>query len=123
MAAHKAPRPQAPAGPAGFLRGHQVARVLAVAVPLAMFLVWWGIWGTHGDLISEREVSAVVLSDEGKTCLVRVDSGQEVRIIKPRNVIAGMRLRMRRSEYDNGELRFDLIGRELADADAGATGQ
>jgi hypothetical protein len=42
---------------------------------------------------------------------VRVDSGQQVRVIKPRNVIRGMRLRMRRTEYDDGELRFDVIGR------------
>lgn len=121
--ARKAPRAQVPAGPAGFLRGHQVARVLAVAVPLAMFLVWWGIWGTHGEVVSEREVAAVVLSDEGKTCLVRVDSGQEVRIIKPRNVTVGMRLRMRRVEYDNGQLRFDLVGRDTAMEEGAAAEQ
>ena len=112
--ARKAPREQAAAVSGGFLRGHQVARVLAVAVPLAMFLVWWGIWGTHGDVVSENEVVAVVLSDEGKTCLVRVESGEEVRIIKPRNVTVGMRLRMQRREYENGELRFDLLGRDTA---------
>ena len=112
--ARKAPREQAAAVSGGFLRGHQVARVLAVAVPLAMFLVWWGIWGTHGDVVAENEVVAVVLSDEGKTCLVRVESGEEVRIIKPRNVTVGMRLRMQRREYENGELRFDLLGRDTA---------
>lgn len=111
------------AAPAGFLRGHQVARVLAVAVPLAIFLVWWGIWGAHGDLVSELEVAAIVTRDDGKTCVVRVESGQEVRIIKPRNVVVGMRLRMRRSEYDNGELRFDLIGRDVAGEDGGVAGE
>jgi hypothetical protein len=105
-------KPREPATPAaGFLRGHQVARVLAVAVPLTMFLLWWSIWGTHGDVVSTREVPAIVLRDEGKTCLVRVESGEEVRIIKPRNVTVGMRVRMLRSEYDNGDLRFDLITR------------
>jgi hypothetical protein len=103
-----------PAPPGGFLRGHQVSRLLAVAVPLGMFLVWWSIWGTHGDVVSQREVTAVVLEDEGKTCLVRVESGQQVRIIKPRNATVGMRLRMRRSEYDNGDLRFDLVGRDTS---------
>jgi hypothetical protein len=89
--------------------------VLGVAVPLAMFLVWWGVWGTRGDEISVTEVTAVVISDDGKTCLVRVESGEQVRIIKPRNVTNGMRLQMRRTEYDNGELRFDLVGRAEAD--------
>jgi hypothetical protein len=98
-------------GADGFFRGHQVSRVLGVAVPLAIFLVWWGVWGVRGEVISETEVTAVVVSDDGKTCLVRVDSGQQVRVIKPRNVIRGMRLRMRRTEYDDGELRFDVIGR------------
>jgi hypothetical protein len=110
MPARRRPR-ETPTPTAGFLRGHQVARLLAVAVPLSMFLVWWSIWGAHGDLVSAREVPAIVLRDEGKTCLVRVESGEEVRIIKPRNVTAGMRVRMLRSEYDNGELRFDLITR------------
>lgn len=99
----------------GFLRGHQVARALAVAVPLAIFLVWWGIWGRQGEVVSVSEVSAVVIRDEGKTCLVRVESGQEVRIFKPRNVTLGMRLRLRRSEDEDGQLRFDLIGRDAAD--------
>jgi hypothetical protein len=95
----------------GFFRGHQVSRVLGVAVPLAMFLVWWGVWGMQGDVIAETEVTGVVLSDDGKTCLVKVDSGEQVRILKPRNVTAGMRLRLRRTEYEDGELRFDLVGR------------
>jgi hypothetical protein len=95
----------------GFFRGHQVSRVLGVAVPLAMFLVWWGVWGARGEVIAISEVTAEVVSDDGKTCLVQVESGQQVRIIKPRNVTTGMRLRMRRTEYDDGELRFDLIGR------------
>jgi uncharacterized OB-fold protein len=85
-----------------------VARVLAIAVPLAMFLVWWGVWGGGGEVTSVSEVAAVILRDEGKTCLVRVDSGEEVRIIKPRNLRVGMRVNMTRTEYDNGELRFDL---------------
>jgi hypothetical protein len=107
----------------GFFRGHQVSRVLGVAVPLAMFLVWWGVWGTHGDEISVTEVTAVVISDEGKTCLVRVESGEQVRIIKPRNVTNGMRLQMRRTEYDNGELRFDLVGRAGPDRQSEAAGE
>jgi hypothetical protein len=105
-------------GADGFLRGHQVSRVLGVAVPLAMFLVWWGVWGARGDVVSVTEVSAVVVSDDGKTCLVRVDSGEQVRILKPRQVVTGMRLRLRRTEHEDGELRFDLIGRAESEAAA-----
>ena len=84
-------------------------------MPLAMFLVWWGVWGSRGEVISVREVTAVVLSDDGKTCLVQVESGQQVRIIKPRNAAVGMQLRMRRTEYDDGELRFDAVAGGGAD--------
>jgi hypothetical protein len=93
----------------GFFRGHQVSRVLGVAVPLAMFLVWWGVWGLGGDVISVTEVTAEVVSDDGKTCLVKVESGEQVRILKPRNATIGTRLQLRRTEYDDGELRFDPI--------------
>jgi hypothetical protein len=91
----------------GFMRGHQVSRVLGIAVPLCIFLVWWGLWGDPGKVTSESEVSAVVIKDEGRTCLVRVASGQQVRVLKPRNAHEGTKLRMRRTEYSNGELRFE----------------
>jgi hypothetical protein len=96
----------------GFFRGHQVSRLLGVAVPLAMFLVWWGMWGARGEVISVTEITAVVEQTDLKTCLVRVASGQQVRVLKPRNVTVGTRLRMRRTEYDDGELRFETIGSE-----------
>jgi hypothetical protein len=59
---------------------------------------------------SVTEVEAVMISDDGKTALVQVDTGQHVRILKPANLRKGVRLRMRRTEYKDGELRFDLIG-------------
>jgi len=95
----------------GFFRGHQVSRVLGVAVPLAMFLVWWGVWGLGGDVVSVTEVTAEVVSDDGRTCLVKVESGEQVRILKPRNVTKGMRLQLRRTEYEDGELHFEPIVR------------
>jgi hypothetical protein len=35
-----------------------VARVLAIGVPLAMFLLWWGIWGGHAEVESVSETTA-----------------------------------------------------------------
>jgi len=93
----------------GFARGHSVARVLGIAIPLCMFLAWWGIWGGHAEVRSVSETSAIVQQCEGQTCLVRVVSGEQVRIFRARNLAAGMRVRMTRTEFDDGELRFDLI--------------
>jgi hypothetical protein len=98
----------------GFLRGHQVARVLGVAVPLAIFLVWWSFQGGTAEIVSESEVQGVVISDDGRTCLVQIESGERVHVIKPRDIRQGMTLRMRRTEYDNGDLRFDPVATRKA---------
>ena len=93
----------------GFARGHSVARVLGIGIPLAMFLAWWGIWGGHADVKSVSETIATVQSCEGRTCLVRVATGEQVRIFRARNMSPAMQVRMTRTEYADGELRFDLI--------------
>ncbi|HXC59558.1 MAG TPA: hypothetical protein VN645_09585 [Steroidobacteraceae bacterium] len=102
-----------PANDSGFQRGHQVSRVLAVAVPLAMFLVWWGIWGT-GEVKSVSETTAVVTQVDRRTCLVRIATGEQVRIIKERDLREGMTVRMRRTDYTRGKPRFELITAPLS---------
>ncbi len=94
---------------AGFARGHSVARLLGIGIPLGMFLVWWGIWGGHAEVKSVSETTAAVLDCEGRTCTVRVATGEQVHILKARNLAVGMQVRMTRTEYTDGELRFDLI--------------
>jgi hypothetical protein len=86
-----------------------VARVLGIAIPLTMFLVWWGVWGNQGKVTAVSETTAVVIRDEGRTCLVRVVTGEEVRVFRPLNLREGMTVRMTRTQYRSGELRFDLI--------------
>lgn len=103
--------PEGTAATDGFLRGHQVARVLGMAIPLAMILVWWGVWGTTGKVKSVSETTAVVIRADERICLVRVVTGEEVRLFRPRNVREGMTVRMTRTEYHNGELRFELVTR------------
>lgn len=95
----------------GFLRGHQLARILGIAVPLIMIAVWWGVWGSHGKVESVSETSGVIVRVEAHTCMVQVASGEQVRVFKPRNAREGMQVRMIRTEYRNGELRFDLVTR------------
>lgn len=83
--------------------------MLGIAVPLVMILVWWGVWGNHGKVKSVSETTAVVIRDEGHTCLMRVATGEEVRVFRPANLREGMTVRVTRTEYRGGELRFDLI--------------
>lgn len=102
-------REQRAVAAAGFARGHSVARVLGIGIPMGMFLVWWGIWGGHADVESVSETTAEVLSCEGRTCRVRVASGEQVHVLKARNLAAGRKVRMTRTQYSDGELRFELI--------------
>jgi hypothetical protein len=92
-----------------FAEGHRVSRVLAIGVPLAIFLVWWGWNGGARKLKSETEVSGTVIRDDGKTGLVRAQSGEEARVVMPGKAEPGTVVRLRRNEYDNGDLRFDLL--------------
>jgi hypothetical protein len=102
-------RARPPAEVSGFARGHSVARVLAVGIPLIMFMLWWGIWGGRAKLDSVSETEAKVLSCEGQTCLLRVITGEQVRVLKARNLAVGMTVRVTRTVLSGGELRFELI--------------
>ncbi len=100
----------------GFARGHSVARVVGIGVPLGLFLLWWGIWGRPAETRSVSETTAKVLACEGRTCTVRIATGEQVYILKARNLEVGMTVRMTRTEYTDGELRFDLVTRPPAAA-------
>jgi hypothetical protein len=93
----------------GFAEGHRVSRVLAIGVPLAIFLVWWGWNGGARKLKVATEVSGTVIRDDGKTGLVRAQSGEEARVVMPGKLESGAVVRLRRNEFDNGDLRFDLL--------------
>lgn len=97
----------------GFERGHRIARVLAIAVPLAMVLAWWGLSG-HGKIKSVSETTAVVTHLDTRTCLVRIPTGQQVRILRAAGLSEGMTVRMKRIEYTDGTLRFELITAPLS---------
>jgi hypothetical protein len=92
----------------GFVRGHRVARILGIAVPLAIVLVWWGVWGGQGKVAEVTNVSGVVIKDDGKTCLVRAGTGQTVRILCPGARKQGDVLQLRQTRYESGELRYAL---------------
>jgi hypothetical protein len=92
----------------GFVRGHRVARILGIAVPLVIVLVWWGIWGGQGNVARVTTVSGVVMQDDGKTCLVRAGTGQTVRILCPGTRKKGELLKLRQTLYESGELRYAL---------------
>lgn len=92
----------------GFFEGHRVARLLAVAVPAAIFLVWWGVRGDRGEVVSIELVDGVVVEQSGKTCLIRTLAGEDTRLLCPKNTARGSTLRLQRMHHESGELRFAL---------------
>jgi hypothetical protein len=92
----------------GFFRGHQVARALAIAVPLSVFLIWWGIWGRQGEVETITEVAGEVVQVDGKTCLVRTKTMQTARLLCPKTLRQGMPVRLTQTRFESGELRLAL---------------
>lgn len=93
----------------GFVRGHSVARVLAIAVPLVVLAIWWGSRNDHGAVSSITEVPAVVVRIEGRTCLVRLQTGEQVRIIRWPELREGLAIRLARTQYKDGAIRYRMI--------------
>jgi hypothetical protein len=102
----------------GFLRGHQVSRVLGVAVPVAVFLVWWGWSGGRGDVVAEAIETGRVVERSGKTCLVETAGGERTRLWCPPRMEAGTAVRIRRLTHESGELRFELVQNAAKRGDA-----
>ncbi len=92
----------------GFADGHRLARVLAIAVPLGLFLLWWALRGGPGEIIEESEVAAVVIERKDRTCLIRSAQNEEARLLCPELMEAGMNVQLTRSLYDSGEIRYAL---------------
>lgn len=93
----------------GFATGHGVARLVAMALPVVMFLVWWRMQGDHGEVVARSEASAVVEQVEGRTVMVRVATGERVRILHLFPMHNGMPLRMQRLQYEDGKVRFEPV--------------
>lgn len=99
----------------GFARGHQVSRVLTVAIPVILIAVWWGWKSGHGEVVSRSEVAAEVVQVDGRTSLVRIETGEEVRIVTPPDARKGMTLRMRRTVYEDGAQLFSRMASPAPD--------
>ncbi len=82
--------------------------MLAIGVPVAIFLVWWGSRGGHGEVLSSEVEEGVIIERADRTCLVRAAGGETTRLICPSAFRSGMTVRLKRTRYENGELRFSL---------------
>ena len=90
----------------GFMDGHRVARVLAVAVPATIFLLWWSVWGDRGEVVATDTVDGVIVEMTGRTCRIRAPEAEETRLLCPQGAAPGMTVRLNRMRYESGERRY-----------------
>jgi len=90
------------------VRGSRVGKALVLALLLGAFLAWWRFVGDPGAPVEVREVGGVVTAVHEKACVVRLDSGQQVRVFRTVSVEAGARVQLTATKYASGEERFAL---------------
>jgi hypothetical protein len=92
-----------------FIRSHRLARALGLAVLLAGFLVWWRWEGDPGPVRATRELSGIIETVHDKSYLIRLDSGQTVRVLRSVSARAGDRVRVTVTTYASGADTFALL--------------
>ena len=92
-----------------FIRSHRLARALALIVLLAGFLAWWRLGGDPGPVRATRELSGVIETVHEKVYLIRLDSGQTVRVLRSVSAKAGDRVQVTGMTYASGNESFVLL--------------
>jgi hypothetical protein len=94
----------------GFAEGHRLARAIGWLIPVAMLILVFVVLVGRGRLSGTTEVDGKVLERAGRSCLVQATDGDQVWLLCPAAVKAGMAVRMKRLEYTSGKRRYALAG-------------
>ena len=94
----------------GFAEGHRLARAIGWLIPIAMLVLVFVVMVGRGKLTGTSEVDGKVLERAGRSCLVQTTDGDQVRVLCPAAVQAGMAVRLQRLEYSSGKRRYALAG-------------
>jgi hypothetical protein len=90
------------------VRASRVAKAATLAALLGIFLAWWRLFGDPGPPVGVREVHGVVTEVQPKTCRVRLETGQDVRVFCTGRMKAGARVVLTARKYSSGEESFAL---------------
>jgi len=90
------------------MRASRFGKALGLIVLLGVFLVWWTFFGDPGSPVGVREVGGVITEVHDKAYVVRLDSGQQVRVFRTVQAEAGTRVRLTGTKYASGEESFVL---------------
>lgn len=91
------------------IRSSRVAKAMFMALALGGFLVWWKVAGDPGPVVSERQVPGVVETVYEKAPLIRLDSGQTVRVFRVEGLAAGAAVQLTVTRHANGDETYVLM--------------
>jgi hypothetical protein len=95
------------------IRGSRVAKALGMAVLLGGFLIWWKFDGDPGPVVSERQVPGVVETVYEKALLIRLETGQKVRVYRQGELAVGAPVQLTVTRHARGDETYVLVsGRE-----------
>jgi len=92
------------------VRGARAGEAFVFAAGLLGLLLWWKLAGDPGAPQSVREVPGVIAEVKDKSCVVRLDSGQSVRVgcdVRHR-LESGTRVSLTVTRYAKGEESYLL---------------
>lgn len=93
---------------ASIVRGSRLGKALGLASLLLVFLVWWQLWGDPGEAVAVRQVPGVIAEAAEKSYLVRLDSGESVRVFRSVNAEVGSRVLLTATRHARGGESFVL---------------
>jgi len=88
--------------------GSRIGRAVGLAVLLGIFLIWWNVAGNPGSPVGTREIGGVITEVHEKAYVVRLDSGQHVRVFRTVKAEVGSRVQLSGTKYASGEESFVL---------------
>jgi hypothetical protein len=91
------------------IRGSRVAQALFMALALGGALVWWKIAGDPGPVVAQRQVSGVVETVYEQALLIRLESGQEVRVYRSGDFAVGAPVQLTVTRRENGDETYVLM--------------
>lgn len=89
-------------------RGSRIGKAVGLVVVLGIFLFWWKLAGNPGTAVGTREERGVITEVREKAYVVRLDSGQHVRVFRTVQAEVGTRVQLSVTKFESGEDSFVL---------------
>ena len=80
-----------------------------MALLLGGFVVWWKVAGDPGPVESVREVPGVVETVHEKALVIRLASGQKVRVFRVGDLGTGAPVQLTVTRHANGDESYVLV--------------